>query len=71
MADQREARIMVEYLPSGKARISFIDPVRGRIVHSMQSGPSKEQIDSEIVRLRNQLQRAGNHVSVVERTVEK
>ena len=69
MSDQPKARIVVT---SGKhadlrPEIGVYEPASGKMTTFGQAGPSKALIEERVTKMKQQLERAGNEVEVIER----
>jgi hypothetical protein len=67
MTDRPHVRICLEGPPGGRRRLVLYHPDSCRTVPTgISAGPSQESIEYEVARIKNQLEKAGNRVSVAE-----
>lgn len=69
MADKRKARIVVT---GGKhanlmPEVGVYEPASGKLTTFGQAGPSKAMVEERVRKMKEQLERAGNEVEVIER----
>lgn len=66
MSEPNEVRIVVESAGLGVKRLFLYDPATGRKTPKGPPLSTREDVDREVYRQRNQLQRSGCRVTVVE-----
>jgi hypothetical protein len=65
VANTPETRIVLKRLPDNRVSISCVDPVSERLVDTGHTaGPDPRDVDRQVHALKNQLERAGNRVTV-------
>ena len=63
-----EVRIITERRPDGKTHVFFIDPEVGRKVDTgLKCGPGQDDVERTIRKLKLQLEKNGNSVTVMEK----